>query len=794
MSATTAGGATTRRATWWDSPTVRRSAVDVGAVSLLLATGVLAFGPVFGGYAGYLAAGTGAVAGIGLGVLSAIRSWTRLGTLLAGMITFLLLGGPVALPGTTVAGVGPTLDTLQRLVVLSWQAWRDLLTVSLPAGEFDGPAVVPFLVGLVCGTVATSCALRLERPQWAVLPALGFLAVGILWGSHQAPLAVAQGAVFAGTTLAWTAWRSQVGDARNQAVFINPTRVRASRTRQAGLQLAVLTLATLTGAGLVVAGGLGDDRHVLRDDVVPPLDLRAYASPLTLYRRLETAPKTAPLFAVSDLPEGARIRLAALDLYDGNVYNVSESSATFARAGSTIVPSTYSDQDRRVEQVGIEIGDYTGVWLPGGGDLRGVRFDGPDSDREASGLYYNPATGTALTTAGLGKGSRYSVDIALPPTYDAEARAKAAEHAVPGSIDLPPDTVAIDAVPGAASDLVGDASAPLARLTAMESALHTDGTYANGTVDESLAGHTAERIRLLLAGPTGQMVGDDEQYAVAMTLMARQLGLPARVVMGFYPDPEAPRSNPVAITGEDAHVWVEVLFDKLGWVSFDPTPERDQRPDQNQPQPQERTDPQVLPPPEVPEEQDPRPPAKADSEQTDRETDTDGPALPQWLRYAGLGAGVTALLCLPFLAIVLLKSRRRDRRRRATRVADRISGGWADLTDTATDLGSRIPVDATRLETAYALEQAYPGVRLDAIARKVDAEVFGYLEPDQTAAESVWAQVEEKRDELLRSVNRRRRLRSRFSMRSVLRPADRAPRRSQQVVAPSLVSARRGES
>jgi hypothetical protein len=791
MSATTAGGSTTRLASWWVSPTVRRGAVDVAAVSVLLATGVLAFGPVFGGYVGYLAAGTGAAAGVTLGVVSAVRSWTRLGTLLAGMIAFLLLGGAVALPGTTVAGVLPTLDTLQRLVVLSWQAWRDLLTVSLPAGEFDGPAVLPFLVGLVSGTIAISCALRLKRAQWAVLPALVFLAVGILWGSHQAPLAVAQGAVFAGTTLAWTAWRTQIGDPRSQAVFVNPTRVRVSRARQAGLGVAVLLLATVAGAGLVAAASVGDDRHVLRDDVVPPLDLRDYASPLTLFRSLETAPRSTTLFTVSELPASARIRLAALDLYDGNVYNVSESSATFGRAGSTIVPSAYSDQDRTVERVSIEIGDYAGVWLPGGGDLRGVTFDGPGADREASGLYFNPATGTALTTAGLAAGSRYDVDVALPPTYDAEDREAAAE-AVPGSIALPADTVTIDAVPSAASDLVGDVSRPLAQLTAMESTMKADGAYANGTVDESLAGHTAERIRLLLASPTGQMVGDDEQYAVAMTLMARQLGLPARVVMGFYPDPDAPRTAPLAITGEDAHVWVEVLFDRLGWVSFDPTPDRDQRPDQNQPQPQERSDPQVLPPPEVPEEHDPNPPAKADSDQTDREVDEDT-ELPAWVRYAGLGAGGAVLLSLPFLAVALLKSRRRTRRRRAPRIADRISGGWAELADTASDLGIRIPAHATRPEAAQTLADSFPGVHLEEVARKVDAEVFGFHDPDQTAAESVWTEVDQKRDQLLRSVNRRRRLRSRFSLRSVVHPSDRVARRS-RIVVPSMVSAHGGES
>ena len=36
------------------------------------------------------------------------------------------------------------------------------------------------------------------------------------------------------------------------------------------------------------------------------------------------------------------------------------------------------------------------------------------------------------------------------------------------------------------------------------------------------------------------MVGDGEQYAVAAALMAREIGFPARVVVGYLPDPDEP--------------------------------------------------------------------------------------------------------------------------------------------------------------------------------------------------------------------------------------------------------------
>jgi len=118
----------------------------------------------------------------------------------------------------------------------------------------------------------------------------------------------------------------------------------------------------------------------------------------------------------------------------------------------------------------------------------------------------------------------------------------------------------------------------------IQSTLSTKGFFSHGLVGEaaSRSGHTAERIAALLS--TDQMVGDDEQYAVAMALMARQLGIPARVVMGFYPA-NAKATGTVSITGDDVHAWVEVDFAGAGWVSFDPTPPKNQTVDQQAPKP-----------------------------------------------------------------------------------------------------------------------------------------------------------------------------------------------------------------
>lgn len=61
------------------------------------------------------------------------------------------------------------------------------------------------------------------------------------------------------------------------------------------------------------------------------------------------------------------------------------------------------------------------------------------------------------------------------------------------------------------------------------------------------------------------------QYSSAMTVMARTLGLPARIGVGFLPGQKS-GENEYTVRGQDAHAWTEIFFDNVGWVRFDPTP------------------------------------------------------------------------------------------------------------------------------------------------------------------------------------------------------------------------------
>ncbi len=66
--------------------------------------------------------------------------------------------------------------------------------------------------------------------------------------------------------------------------------------------------------------------------------------------------------------------------------------------------------------------------------------------------------------------------------------------------------------------------------------------------------------------------GHCEYFSSAMAVMLRSIGVPARVVTGFYTALPEPVGDWYVIRSGDAHSWVEVWVEGKGWLVFDPTP------------------------------------------------------------------------------------------------------------------------------------------------------------------------------------------------------------------------------
>ncbi|MDK1328421.1 transglutaminase-like domain-containing protein [Arthrobacter sp. zg-Y1143] len=778
---------------------------DWALLTAMLSLGVLGFGPTFGWDPRFLVAGLGGILlGLGLAETSARLRWGFWATTGAAAAAYVLLGSAFAAPREALAGILPSFASVRVIVLGVVFSWKDLLTIAPPVGSAAGMLVVPFLLAFACALVSGVLAWRAKRQYWVLLPVVLLFTAGIALGTDQAPLPGIRGALLIGLLMPWLAYRRELRrgsvetvtlqspartgaaaptDASRRILREGPEQVsgaaRAARARRLGFGAAVLAVALAASVGVAPLLDQGDGRKVLRDVVEPPVDLFDYPSPLTDFRRYVKDEPDTTLFTVEGLPEGQRIRLAALDAYDGVVYSVDPGTdGNFTRVGDARSDLVQTGGEGTEAHLKITVGEYRGVWVPAAGLATGFQVNGERAAELASGLYYSETSGTALTVAQLQPGDSYEANVLLPDEPD---DAQLAQYRFSGT-QLPRVFNDPPVLGSKAADYVGDEARPVQRVRRLQQILASEGYFSNGKEGEtpSLPGHGAARLQTLM--DADQMVGDDEQYAVAMALMARKLGIPARVVMGFYPDWEEvdDPSAPLEITGDDVHAWVEVEFEHVGWVPFFPTPDEDNEPVPPQQQPKSTPKPQVLQPPPPPQEPAELPPdTNADAQEPEEQQEDFWATFRYWLRLVGLASLPLVILFGPLLLILLVKLRRRRKRRRTGPPSRRVGGGWNEVVSMATDLGAKPPSRATRREHAALLQDSFPAAADSTVllARRADAGIFGPGEPSEEEVEEYWKQVEEQLGAMTGSVGFWRRQRARYSLRSLLLDARMRTRR-----------------
>lgn len=754
----------------------------VTTVVLVVATALalLPLVPVFGMAAVVAPVVGGLLAGAALALVSARLRWSVLVTAAAAVVVYLVIGTPLAVPSGAVAGVLPSVDSLVLLLTGAVTVWKQVLTLDPSLGAAGNLLVAPLLLAFLGTLGALGVALRTRWGAWAAVVPVVVLGLSVLLGTKETVAPVAAGLVLVGLLLTWASW---------QAGTLHPRRLVA---------LGMMTaLVAVVGAAGGTALGEQRPRFVLRDELVPPFDPRDHPSPLSAFRRYVKEWKETDLVTVRGLPEDAYVRLATMDAFDGVVWNVAgadaaEGSGQFRRVGETIAPTVRGEE----VEVDIEVHDLPSVWLPTVGYATEVEFRGPDAAALRESLRYNDATGTAVLTDGLPRSTRYTVRAVVPeiPSDDEVSAAGVASVSLPDPVSVP------DAVPLFAGEIAGTATSPGLIALSLESGLAEQGWFSHGLNGEtqSFSGHGADRLTTLLTGDL--MVGDAEQYASAMALMAREMGLPARVVLGFVPEgtegsgvdedadggeqaEEAPAvAEEITITGDDIQAWVEIDFVGHGWVPFFPTPPESKTPEQDTPEEESEPEPQVRQPPPPPE--DPVRPPDDDTEQPQtQDSDESSRDDATWRLILTVVVAVVlplALLVLPVLLVLAAKDRRRRRRRTAGDGVARVVGGWDEVLDLARDLRHPSRPTATRRETAVELASAFGsgprtgrsarppvGGSVAVLAAGADAAVFGAGDPPDDQVEEYWRQVDVALEGLRESVPRGRRLRARLSLASL---------------------------
>ncbi|WP_028635951.1 transglutaminase family protein [Nocardioides sp. URHA0032] len=133
--------------------------------------------------------------------------------------------------------------------------------------------------------------------------------------------------------------------------------------------------------------------------------------------------------------------------------------------------------------------------------------------------------------------------------------------------DVPADVPPI--VRELAVEVTQDATTRFEKAVALQDWFRSGGGFTYSLANADGSGYDA-LVSFLSDGPGGR-TGYCEQFASAMAVMARLLGIPARVAIGFlHPDPAGP--DTWIYSSDDMHAWPELFFEGAGWVRFEPTP------------------------------------------------------------------------------------------------------------------------------------------------------------------------------------------------------------------------------
>jgi transglutaminase-like putative cysteine protease len=458
----------------------------------------------------------------------------------------------------TIVAVVPHRTALGLPTPAAVAGWADALvdapsilrSSTTPVAAEAGALLLALLAIYAANAAAHWSATRLDGALGAVVPTLAlFIAISALGdGSY-----VVTTGVYAATTALFLLAQQQIaiGDRRT---WFHTRPARRSRLVTGGCAtvLAIAVLGALLGPQLPTAqsaglldyqdwgegrGGRGSVRIV---------------SPLVGIGDYLNRTENVELFTVqSELR--TYWRLVALDNYDGDVWGLRD---TKAKAGYP-EPNLAAPSERITQR--FEIGPMGGPFLPAAYQVVDTRFLSSEySIHESASLFLDNKSY---------KGLRYEVDSVVPePTATQLAGIEPIDRDQFATYLTLPDDFP-ESIARVASEQTAAATTPFEQALALQRFFRETGGFE---YDTTIEGHDEDALeRFVLEDKRGFC----EQFSGSYAAMARAIGLPARVAVGFTPG-QLEQDGAFHVTSDNAHAWPEVYFDGLGWTRFEPTPGR----------------------------------------------------------------------------------------------------------------------------------------------------------------------------------------------------------------------------
>ena len=269
----------------------------------------------------------------------------------------------------------------------------------------------------------------------------------------------------------------------------------------------------------------------------------------------------------SDSPNPPYLRATTLSQLEGSVWEP-DRVRTVPLQNELALGAVAVDEEIRVSEyvTTVEITNLASPWLPV--SFPAVSVNGLQGDWTAA-----PYNRTVLSQAATTQGQSYEVITNVPrPTLE-QIRAREA-----GGPDQREGTTAL---PAEIEPIVGDLALEVTAGTTNDYdaliALQTwfrspEFSYSlDAPVDEGFDGSGTDAVARFLEVREGYCI----HYASAFALMARTLGMPSRIVVGYLPGSatsDAIQFETVyTVSSGQLHAWPEVLFEGIGWVPFEPT-------------------------------------------------------------------------------------------------------------------------------------------------------------------------------------------------------------------------------
>ncbi|MEO5665605.1 MAG: DUF3488 and transglutaminase-like domain-containing protein [Nocardioides sp.] len=613
------------------------------------------------------------IAGIG-----GVTRWLRL-PLAVALVLQVVLGAMFVL-GSTTGSIVPTPTTIDEFVT----AFADAIASAQAFAAPIPPGVPPVTVILLTGGVATLIVVDLLAAALRRIPLAGLALLSV----YSVPVSITGDGASWFTFIAMSVgflsmlylvhaeqverWGRGMrneggGDADPSSFGVRTGAVRGSAlaigTTATAMALALPLLVPTLEVTLFEGNGPGTKKIEVAD---PMVDLR---------RDLNRGQDIPLMWVTTPEKDPSYFRLAVLTRFNGNTWTPGDRDIPpeqVARGDMPALTGVADGTNRTETPYHVRVsGDFESGWLPTTPQVSKMTVIGDWRYDRSTMDFMNTDGDTSADMTYSFTGVEVEPDPALMDnSVSGAASVRSIYTEVPGSISSEIRTLA--------ASVTGGEVTRFRKARALQQWFREDGgfEYSDESIDDdpgSLAAFLDESGR----------VGYCEQFAASMAIMARIIGIPARVAVGFL-DSKPAGANQYEFSAHDLHAWPELYFPGAGWVRFEPTPgaRAETVPSYTSAELAPIASESPSTSAAVPEDQLPDRGASPDT--SDASATDDGTSIP-WVTIVLVTLGVLLLV-----GLVLLPSFVR-RKRRDRRLLGDIEELWLELRDHAVDLGRGWP-------------------------------------------------------------------------------------------------------